>query len=516
MKLSRRDVLGLSAVAVTASALPVLAFGAPKMPKRKPKNIIYMVADGMALQTVSMADQYLHLVEGKHGYWRWLLDQDFATHALQDTRSLSSVVTDSAAAASAWGSGRHVWNGMINMFPGGTKLTTINELMRGIGMKTGLVTTTTITHATPSGFSIQILQRDLERLIAEQHLTTNVDVLMGGGDKFFSANPDKGLDDLYPKFAAKGYTVMKNRSEMLAAKGTKFLGIFSSGHIPYTVDQKHDASLQAVTPTLAEMTQFAIDRLKGSKEGFLLQVEGGRVDHAGHTNDAAALIHDQIAFEQAMKVAIDFAQKDGETLVVITTDHACGGPSLNGAGDEYFDSTAGLKSVASFAGSYDSLEKAWGKAPKDTDIQDVVYAKYRVRLSAEESAAVRDAISGRSPFRLNSFMGSWRATLAQVLGNTSKIGFTSTNHSSDHVLMTAMGPGREMFSGFVPNVAVFDRLLALRGLKHSNPTMSFEEAQSKMPEVRAAISPELWDTYATHDDCGCGHGVDPWLAHRER
>jgi hypothetical protein len=113
-------------------------------------------------------------------------------------------------------------------------------------------------------------------------------------------------------------------------------------------------------------------------------------------------------------------------------------------------------------------------------------------------------------------MGSWRATLAQVLGNTSKIGFTSTNHSSDHVLMTAMGPGREMFSGFVPNVAVFDRLLALRGLKHSNPTMSFEEAQRKMPEVRAAISPELWYTYATHDDCGCGHGVDPWLAHRER
>jgi|GEM_PF-5853748 len=141
--------------------------------------------------------------------------------------------------------------------------------------------------------------------------------------------------------------------------GRRLLGVFSDGHTPFSVDRNNDPLLQMSVPSLAEMASAAIDRLKSGSNGFLLQIEGGRVDHGGHGNDLAALVYDQIAFEEAVKVAVDFALSNGETLVVITTDHACGGPSLNGAGHEYGDSAAGLRTLTGMKASY---AEVWRRA----------------------------------------------------------------------------------------------------------------------------------------------------------
>ena len=477
-KLSRRSVLSLGAAggAGILLGLPSLgSAGAPRKPKRV-KNIIFCVADGMAMSVPTMVDHMRQLHEGKRSYWSWLLDQDFATSGLQDTRSLSSIVTDSAAAASAWGCGRHIWNGVLNEFPDGTKLRTLSSLMHEHGVKTGLVTTTTITHATPSGFAINIDNRERQADIAVQHLSNGVDVLLGGGDSFFSPEKRKDKRDVYADFVKQGYRVAKTKDELLNGPKGKTLGIFSASHLPYDVDRINTPSLMAITPTLAQMAQYAIDSLKASKNGFLLQIEGGKVDHGGHANDIAAMIYDQIAFEEAVKVAVEFALQDGQTLVIITSDHATGGPALNGAGEEYFDSTAGAKSFAGMKSSLGAVITEFGKQPTASLVQDIVKTKLGLELEAEAAGMIADAYNGKVATKPSIFYNSPQAILAMMLGNANKVTFTSGNHTNDHVLVTAVGPGRELAAGLTQNTEFFDWILAAKGIKWENPRMTFEEA----------------------------------------
>jgi len=475
---------------------PVL--GSFRRTQKKPKNIIFCVADGMAASVPTMVDHLLEIRDGKPSYWRWLMNQDFVINGLQDCRSLNSLVTDSSAAASAWGCGRHIWNGMVNMYPDGTKLRTLVQIMKEAKMRTGLVTTATITHATPAGFAVNCVQRDLEGLIAEEYLKAGVDVLIGGGDKFFSSSKRKDGKDLYKEFASAGYTICKNRESVLAAKAGKILGIVSNGHVPFSVDRNHSPELQTSTPTLAEMAKVALDNLNTGSGGFLLQIEGARVDHGGHANDLAAMIYDQIAFEEAVKVAVEFALKDGETLVIVTADHATGGVALNGAGDEYIESTAGLKTVIEMKASYDAIFSELGANPDSKMVQDVVERRLAVKLKPEEAQAVVDG--AKSPFQLSSFKQSKSAVLAMVLGNTSKVGFTSGNHTSDHVFVTALGPMKELCHGVVQNTSFFDIILAARDLKVDNPKMTFADAAKHYEKMKKSADSELHAMYADPGD----------------
>lgn len=496
MKLSRRSLLGagLTGTAAASFGLPVNSLRGKGELKRV-KNIIFCVVDGMAMQTHSMCDQLHQMIYGKQSYWAWLIQQDFAINGLQETKSLSSLVTDSAAASAAWGSGRLNWNGQLNVYPDGTKLRTLTSLMSGAGVKCGLVTTTTMTHATPAGFAVNSMTRDDEPGIAEKYPAAGVSILMGGGDKFFSAEKRKDKKDVYADYRKAGYAIAKSRDEVMGWRGDKLLAIFSDSHLPFTVDQKQSAELRKSVPTLAEMTTVAINNLKNSPNGFLLQIEGGKVDHAGHANDLAGMLYDQIAFEDAVKVAIDFALKDGETLVIITSDHATGGPSLNGAGSEYFDSTAGLHTVMGMKSSYSPILAEIGKTPTANLVQDVIESKLGIQLSPAEATAIVDSIANKHAFGLSEFNRSVNATLAMVLGNHSKVTWTSSNHTSEHVLLTAVGPGNEFAAGLTKNTQLFDIMLAAKGLKHSNPTMSFEDAKMHFDKMKES---EKTDMVARH------------------
>lgn len=508
MKFSRRMLLRGGATGLLSGALPAGAAGEGKRSGGKqPKNIIFCVADGMAMSTVTMANYYQQITAGHPSYWATLLDAEYAVNGLQNTRSLNSLVTDSAAASSAWGSGRHIWNGQLNAYPDKTELRTLASLMQEAGVRTGLVTTTTITHATPSGFAISCIDRDLEGLIAEKHLKSGVDVLMGGGAKFFSATARSDKRDLFADFAALGYTVVKTRQELMGLdKPRKVLGIFHDSHMPYTVDHINSPELLATRPTLAEMTKAALATLQHSPKGFLLQIEGGKVDHGGHANDLAALLYDQMAFEEAVKAAVEFALKDKETLVIITADHATGGPALNGAGAEYIDSTDGLKTLSGMKASYETLFKAFGPTPTQTQVRDVIHDRLNIDLTTAEADAVVSAIGGASPFAVSTFYKGIQGTLAIVLGNYSKVTWTSQNHTSDHVLVTAVGPGKEFVAGLTPNIHFFDRILAAKGLKWSNPTMTFEEAIPHYRKLKASLDLELYQRYAADDGENALHG----------
>lgn len=502
MKLSRRNLIKSGLIGVASAAIgaaPALADHRKRV--KSAKNIIFCVADGMAMQTVSICDEYQRYVFGRRSYWAELLNQEFVTNGLQVTASLNSVVTDSSAASSAWGCGRHIWNGMVNEFPDGTKLRTLSSLAKEKAMRVGLVTTTTITHATPAGFAVNCSQRDLEALIAEEYLTSSVDVLMGGGDKFFSPAERKDKKDVYGDFRAKGYRVIKNRKELMAGGlGNRVLGVFSDGHLPYTVDRDNSPALQESVPTLAEMAKTAISLLDGTAGGFLLQIEGGRVDHGGHSNDLAGMIYDQIAFEQAVKVAVDYALNDKNTLVIITSDHACGGPSLNGAGNEYIDSTAGLRSIEKMKASYSVISKEILAKPTTAGIKEVMMNRLGIELTNDECDAIVGGATNNSPFKVSQFYRSMTSTLAAILGNHSKVTWTSGNHTSDHVLVTAIGPGSEAVAGITENVALFDIMLAAKSTKWSNPTMTFEAAKPLYDKMKQKIDPELLTMYASHDD----------------
>jgi len=490
-KVTRRTLLGTGAAALAATSFSFPSLKElPANAARKPKNIIFCVADGMAMQTLSLADLFQARVLGHRSYWNWLASQDFAVNGLQMTASLSSVVTDSAAASSAWGSGRHIWNGQLNVFPDGTKLRTLHSLFREHKVKTGLVTTTTITHATPAGFAINCDDRDKEWEIADRYLEGGFDVLMGGGDKHFNPTKRKDKKDTYAGFAQAGYKVAKSRDEILNARAAKILGVFWDGHLPYTVDRMHNAEMAAKVPTLAEMARTAIDNLKGSSEGFVLQIEGGKVDHAGHANDLGSIIWEQIAFEEAVKVAIDFALQDGETLVVITADHATGGPSLNGDGDEYFDTSAAVDSFVNLKASYDTLVPAFGKTPIADSVRDVVAEKLGIQLTADEAKGVADGFAGQSPMKFSKFHGNRGGTLATALGNHTKVGWTSGNHTAEHVMVTAVGPGNAQWRGVTENVHYFDWLLGMKDIRHSNPTMTFAEAKAAMDKKHAKAQVE--------------------------
>lgn len=469
-ELSRRSLFGAGALL----AIPSISLA---QSKAKPKNVIFCVSDGMSMGALTLADQLSQVRDGQPSYWARLMSQAEMVNGLQETRSLNSVVTDSAAAASAWGSGRRIWNGMINMFPDGTKLRTLTQLMVDAGVRCGLVTTATITHATPAGFCVNVPNRDDQDRIAVEYLTSGVDVLMGGGSRYFDPAERKDKRDLYAEFKAKGYDVVRDRDALMGSKGSRVLGLFNSSHVPYSVDRDNDPALAKVTPTLEEMAKRAIENLSKSPKGFLLQIEGARIDHAAHSNDVAGLIYDQLAFEDAVRVAIDFAKRDGETLVVITSDHGNGNPGLNGYGSAYGDANAGLASVLKHKASYGTIMKDLGLRATPAKAAEVVENRLGIKLTAAESEIVAGITDGKTPYGSSIFYRNANATLGVVLGNHTKITWTSTNHTSDHVFVTAFGPGSEAFHGLTHNTSYFDTILAAKEIRHQNPRMTYEVAK---------------------------------------
>uniref|UniRef100_UPI00286DFD66 alkaline phosphatase n=1 Tax=Flavobacterium sp. TaxID=239 RepID=UPI00286DFD66 len=314
---------------------------------KKAKNIIFLVSDGMSSGTLNIADLYVNRKFGRSSNWIQLYKDNLVSRALMDTSSASSIVTDSAAGSSAWGSGFKVNNGSICVGVNGEEYLPIWQKFKKVGKMAGCVTTVPITHATPSGFCVNSKSRKGQPEIAEKYLDINFDVMLGGGFEYFDTSKRTDKRDLFADFQKKGYQIVKTKEEMLTANNIKpILGIFGLEEaLPFELDRQTDDSLKKSFPSLAEMTQKAIDKMKDNPKGFVLQVEGGKVDWAAHSNDVGGLLYDQVAFDDAIKVAIDFASKDKETLVIITTDHGNGNPGIiyGKNADKNFDSLHNYK-----------------------------------------------------------------------------------------------------------------------------------------------------------------------------
>jgi alkaline phosphatase len=416
---------------------------------KKAKNIILLVSDGMSTGTLNMTDLFLNRKNGKGSNWLQLYKDSKVSRALMDTASASSIVTDSSAASSSWGGGFRVNNGALNVCPKGEPHLPIWQKFKKSGKMAGCVTTVPITHATPAGFCVNSKSRNAQEDIAEQYLELGFDIMMGGGANYFSPELRKDKKDMYAAFKSKGYQVVKTKTEMEAASNSQpVLGVFSDDALPYYVDRNSDDNLIKKIPSLAEMSQKAIDRMKSHKNGFVLQIESGKVDWAAHANDISGLIHDQMEFDEAVKVAIDFAEKDKETLVIITTDHGNANPGIiyGKYANDNFDSIQKytqtnewvlnqIKPDSSVSQVKEIIEKANGHSVSDED------AKYV--LGYYDGLHKEDGLYNYKKLPYKAF--------AEMQGKTNSVGWISMDHSADYVELAMFGPGSELLKPFVKN-----------------------------------------------------------------
>ncbi len=411
------------------------------------RNVIFMVSDGMSMGTLTLADMAARSQSGVNSQWVSLWEQAGVVRSSARTHAADSLVTDSSAAASTWGCGRKVNNGAVNTTPDGAEQEAILVTARKAGFATGLVTTTRVTHATPAGFIASVPSRDMEREIAKQILERHVDVVLGGGERYFDQPTLAQHSDL---------SVVRSAEELALAStdvGTglegagRLLGLFGRDHVPWVLDRTPSV------PSLADMTRAALTRLSRSERGFVVQIEGGRVDHAAHDNDAGSLIAEQLDFDRAIGVVREFVANDPSTLLIITSDHGNGNPGLTlyqKRGD------SGFASLLNAEHSFAWIAAQFAKSPESerrAALAQIVRDGVGVTLDADEIEMV---IRGANKERVDPFepANSGMLVLGSVLANHFGVAFLSPNHTADMVEVTALGPGSDRIGSIIDNTAL--------------------------------------------------------------
>ncbi|MFC0878170.1 alkaline phosphatase [Saccharicrinis sp. FJH2] len=277
---------------------------------KKPKSIILLIGDGMGIaeiqagMTVNKGLLYLNY---------------FKNTGFSKTYSADNYITDSAAGGTALSSGHKTKNGMIAMAPDSVPVETILEIAEKLGKSTGLVSTSSITHATPASFIAHQASRNMYEDIAADFMNTDFEVIIGGGYDNFAKRKDGR--NLLKKFKDEGYQVMTDMNEIEKVKDGKLVGLTATGHNP-PFDERGD-----MLPRAAET---AIDILDNNKKGFFLMVEGSQIDWGGHANNTDYIVGEMLDFDYTIGEALKFAVKDKNTLVIITADHETGGMAIAG------------------------------------------------------------------------------------------------------------------------------------------------------------------------------------------
>jgi alkaline phosphatase len=276
---------------------------------KKPKNIILLIGDGMGVAQI-----YAGYTANK-GH----LNIERCTYSgFSKTFSASNYVTDSGAGATAIATGKKTKNGCVGTDSLGNVLKTILEYAEDNGKATGLISTSSITDATPAAFIAHEIKRDSDECIAFDFLKTDIDVFIGGGQKYFMKRHDKR--NLLDSLTKRGYQVLFSMDKISRVTSGKLAGLTAYDNNPKYTEGRGDM--------LPNAASTAINILGKNEKGFFLMVEGSMIDWACHENDATYLINEMLDFDRTLGKALDFAAKDGNTLVIVTADHETSGVSI--------------------------------------------------------------------------------------------------------------------------------------------------------------------------------------------
>jgi len=285
---------------------------ASQQARSKAKNVILLIGDGMGLAQVSTA---FYFNDAPTNFTR------FKHVGLIRTSSSSHKITDSAAGATAFSTGKKSYNGAIGVDADTLPQPNLVEILSQHEKSTGLVATSSITHATPACFYAHVPSRNMHEAIASQLVDSEVDFFAGGGLSFFMNRKDGAnyLDTLLHLDYVIDTTALKRPEDMCIE--CRYGYLLAADGMPRMLDGRQDF--------LPDATRMAIDYLKQDPQGFFLMVEGSQIDWGGHANDFEYIISEMNDFDRAIGAALDFAKKDGNTLVIVTADHETGGLALS-------------------------------------------------------------------------------------------------------------------------------------------------------------------------------------------
>lgn len=274
------------------------------------KNVIYMIGDGMGLTQFTAAKLFKEVP---------LAIERAQYVGLQSTWSANNEVTDSAASGTALSTGQKTYNGAIGVNVDKQPIENIREKAAKTGRSTGVVATYSVTNATPAAFVGHVESRNMEEQIAEDYLRSNIDLFFGGGKRFFEKRKDER--NISKEMEQKGYFIVHTMEELKQAPRRARIGaLLADNGLPRYSKGRGEM--------LPEATAIALEILSQNPKGFFVMIEGSQIDGGGHDNSGEEIVSETIDFDNAVRVALDFADRNPGTLVVITADHETGGFTL--------------------------------------------------------------------------------------------------------------------------------------------------------------------------------------------
>ncbi|ABK05636.1 Alkaline phosphatase (plasmid) [Arthrobacter sp. FB24] len=475
------------AAVLTAVAVSAPATAAPEGNNGRTKNVIYLLGDGMGRTHVTAGRERFYGAAGKLAMETLPAQGYVSTYAVEknsgqpgQTDFKPNLVTDSASAATAWASGVKTYNAALGVDAKGAVVPTMMELAKKAGYRTGNVSTAEITDATPASQMSHSLARGCQgpvysaaacqdtsitgtplptsdvrvTPIADQIARNGTaDVIFGGGLSRFDATDETALKEQgYSVLGSVSSQIPATRADLNGAAGEKVFGLFNKGNL--TVEkakQDNPAAPQAQEPSLPEMTKKAIELLDKKKEkdskgdGFYLQIEGALIDKRSHANDAAQALEEIKAFDDSVAAALDFAKKDGNTLVIVTADHETGGFSVIEKGSFTNAEAAGPPANVDSGNTANSSTptRPGGNVKDPTRSSGIINGAGAADPKNFGPATFR---TPNDPAEVKD--GSKEASLW--------LNYLSGNHTGADVPVYAYGSGSEQLQGSVDNTDLFD------------------------------------------------------------
>jgi alkaline phosphatase len=421
-----------------------------------PRNIIIMFADG-ATSTQWDFGRYSSKVLRKQSFVTTDVVFKEGALGLLSTEPSNAYVVDSAAAASAMSTGYKVNNFVVAVTPDGKAVPTLMEVAKARGKRIGLVTTASVYDATPAAFSLHAATRGDFQGLVDQYLALEPDVLLGGGAEYFlpAGSPGgkrKDGRDIIQAFRARGYQIVRNTVELKAASGARLLGLFANEDMDFELDRNPSQE-----PTTAEMAVAALGALsQRSPNGFVLLVENENIDTAGHANDAASLMRALWAFDDAVKVALEFQRRNPETLLIVTGDHETGGFSPTYAAKDlssvsrknrFYTGEEHVRMLGRITMSLNRVHEKLGRKPSG-DVLDRLLAQHFPGFALDPD--LRELILKQRTSDRN-FSYLTHNALGRMVARQTGYYWGTSGHTTEPVVVGVIGPGAELFRGYQDN-----------------------------------------------------------------
>jgi len=477
--------------------------------KGQAKYVFVFVGDGMSTTHMAAAEYYLASKDNHKNYDLTRLNfSKFPIVGLSNTHDYGSLITDSASAGTAFASGRKTLSSMINVEPGDgrTPIKTIAEYAKEAGMKIGMVSTVTLTHATPASYYGKINHRGNTEGNANEPVGLAQQLVESGFDYYGGGwlVPDSENNDRHLEHARRlGYTVTRTPAQFnaLNSNSGKVIALAErvqdSGAMHYEIDRR------PTDLSLVDFTRKGIELLY-NPNGFFFMVEGGKIDWAGHANDAGAVIHDILILDEAVVLALDFYKKHPkETLIILIGDHETGGMSLGWAGTPAIPAEPGVSANLGMGYSL-YLDRIAKQTRSYVAFDDDIIEPYKERVPVSQrnfedlfpailesfGIDLRPASLNISEFQKNQIEIAFKRTmelpveepqegwrvfhsgyealsvkLTQILNQSAGIGWSSYSHTAAPVPAFAFGVHQEIFGGYYDNTAIFYKLASAMNLK---------------------------------------------------